>query len=157
MMLPGRSSAFSLRRMNASMVIWKPCTNAAWTSAFPDRLFDNHTIFRSPKTGMLTVDELIAGKTVHLTQFGRSMHELGLTSSLQKHLRQKDASNAYGRLCRAGFLLSSQSGASRLCQKQTVFWKPNTGNSSIRSSLSPEAESILFLYQKGLTWIPFFA
>lgn len=39
---------------------------------------DNHTIFRSPKTGKLTVDELIAGKTVHLTQFGRSMHELGI-------------------------------------------------------------------------------
>lgn len=39
---------------------------------------DNHTIFRSPKTGKLTVDELIAGKTVHLTQFGRSMHELGV-------------------------------------------------------------------------------
>ena len=39
---------------------------------------DNHTIFRSPKTGKLSVDELIAGKTVHLTQFGRSMHELGV-------------------------------------------------------------------------------
>lgn len=39
---------------------------------------DNHTIFRSPKTGKLTVEELIAGKTVHLTQFGRSMHELGI-------------------------------------------------------------------------------
>lgn len=39
---------------------------------------DNHTIFRSPKTGKLTVDELIAGNTVHLTQFGRSMQELGI-------------------------------------------------------------------------------
>ena len=39
---------------------------------------DNHTIFRSPKTGRLTVEELIAGKTVNLTQFGRSMHELGV-------------------------------------------------------------------------------
>lgn len=39
---------------------------------------DNHTIFRSPKTGKLTVEELIAGKTVHLTQSGRSMHELGI-------------------------------------------------------------------------------
>lgn len=39
---------------------------------------DNHTIFRSPKTGRLTVEELIAGKTVNLTQFGRSMHELGI-------------------------------------------------------------------------------
>lgn len=39
---------------------------------------DNHTIFRSPKTGKLTVDELVAGKSVHLTQFGRAMHELGI-------------------------------------------------------------------------------
>nr|WP_246552326.1 ISNCY family transposase [Vallitalea pronyensis] len=39
---------------------------------------DNHTIFRSPKTGKLTVEELIAGKSVNLTQFGRSMHELGI-------------------------------------------------------------------------------
>ena len=38
---------------------------------------DNHTIFRSPKTGKLTVDELIAGKTVHLIQLVRSMQELG--------------------------------------------------------------------------------
>lgn len=39
---------------------------------------DRHTIFRSPKTGQLTVEELISGKTVNLTQFGRSMHELGV-------------------------------------------------------------------------------
>ncbi|PWJ50586.1 Integrase core domain-containing protein [Faecalicatena contorta] len=39
---------------------------------------DRHTIFRSPKTGKLTVEELIDGKTVNLTQFGRSMHELGV-------------------------------------------------------------------------------
>ena len=40
---------------------------------------DNHTHgFRPPKTGKRTVDELIAGKTVHLTQFGRSLHELGI-------------------------------------------------------------------------------
>lgn len=39
---------------------------------------DRHTIFRSPKTGQLTVEELINGKTVNLTQFGRSMHELGI-------------------------------------------------------------------------------
>lgn len=38
---------------------------------------DRHTIFRSPKTGKLTVEELIRGETVNLTQFGRSMHELG--------------------------------------------------------------------------------
>ncbi|MGF6364183.1 hypothetical protein M2144_000001 [Lachnospiraceae bacterium PFB1-22] len=39
---------------------------------------DRHTTFRSPKTGQLTVEELISGKTVNLTQFGRSMHELGV-------------------------------------------------------------------------------
>lgn len=39
---------------------------------------DCHTIFRSPKTGQLTVEELINGKTVNLTQFGRAMHELGV-------------------------------------------------------------------------------
>jgi len=45
----------------------------------PQTLYsDNHTIFRSPKTGKLTVEEMIAGKSVNLTQFGRSMHELGI-------------------------------------------------------------------------------
>ena len=39
---------------------------------------DRHTIFRSPKTGKLTVEELIGGKTVNLPQFGRSMHEFGV-------------------------------------------------------------------------------
>lgn len=39
---------------------------------------DRHTIFRSPQTGKLTVEELIHGKTVKLTQFGRAMHELGI-------------------------------------------------------------------------------
>lgn len=44
----------------------------------PQTLYsDNHTIFRSPKTGKLTVEELVAGKEVRLTQFGRAMHELG--------------------------------------------------------------------------------
>ena len=39
---------------------------------------DKHTIFRSPKTGKLTVEEEIQGKTVNLTQFGRAMYELGV-------------------------------------------------------------------------------
>ena len=39
---------------------------------------DRHTIFHSPKTDQLTVDELINGKTVNLTQFGCSMHKLGI-------------------------------------------------------------------------------
>lgn len=39
---------------------------------------DKHTIFRSPKADRLTVEEVIAGKVVHLTQFGRAMYELGI-------------------------------------------------------------------------------
>lgn len=39
---------------------------------------DKHTIFRSPKTGKLTVEEEIQGKRVNLTQFGRAMYELGV-------------------------------------------------------------------------------
>lgn len=42
------------------------------------RYSDRHTIFRSPKTGKLTVDELLDGKPVPLTQFGRAMHGLGV-------------------------------------------------------------------------------
>ena len=39
----------------------------------PQSLYsDRHTIFRSPKTGQLTVEELIRGKTVNLTQIGRA-------------------------------------------------------------------------------------
>lgn len=38
---------------------------------------DNHTIFRSPKAGKLTIEETIAGKTLNLTQFGRAMHQMG--------------------------------------------------------------------------------
>jgi len=49
------------------------------TNGVPQTTYsDNHTIFRSPKAGKLTVEEEIAGKTVNLTQFGRAMHELGI-------------------------------------------------------------------------------
>jgi len=45
----------------------------------PQSLYsDMHAIFRSPKTDKLSVEELINGKTVNLTQFGRSMYELGI-------------------------------------------------------------------------------
>jgi transposase len=45
----------------------------------PQSLYsDMHTIFRSPKTDRLSVQELIDGKSVSLTQFGRAMHELGV-------------------------------------------------------------------------------
>ena len=56
----------------------------------PQTLYsDNHTIFRSPKAGRLTVDELIQGKTVPLTQFGRSMYELGIDMSYAKTAQAK--------------------------------------------------------------------
>lgn len=48
------------------------------THGVPQSIYsDNHTIFRSPKTGKLSVEEVIAGKKVQLTQFGRAMHEMG--------------------------------------------------------------------------------
>lgn len=43
----------------------------------PQSLYsDQHTIFRSPKAGKLTVAKLVAGETVELTQFGRAMDEV---------------------------------------------------------------------------------
>ncbi len=39
---------------------------------------DKHTIFISPKEGKLTIEEQLAGKTVNLTQFGRTMGEPGI-------------------------------------------------------------------------------
>lgn len=39
---------------------------------------DKHTIFRSPKTDKLSTQELVSGKTVNLTQFGRGLDELGI-------------------------------------------------------------------------------
>ena len=45
----------------------------------PQSLYsDMHTIFRSPKADKLSIEEVINGKTVNLTQFGRAMHELGV-------------------------------------------------------------------------------
>ena len=38
---------------------------------------DRHTIFRSPKADRLTVEEIIDGKVVNLTQFGQAMHDMG--------------------------------------------------------------------------------
>jgi len=39
---------------------------------------DKHTIFRSPKTDKLTLAEELNGKKINLTQFGRSLNELGI-------------------------------------------------------------------------------
>ena len=40
---------------------------------------DKHTIFRSPKTGKLSIEEQLAGKAVNQTQFSRAMQELGIS------------------------------------------------------------------------------
>lgn len=39
---------------------------------------DRHTIFRSPKTDKLSMEEQLSGKQVRTTQFGRAMVELGI-------------------------------------------------------------------------------
>ena len=45
----------------------------------PQSLYtDRHTIFISPKTDKLSVEEELAGKVVPLTQFGRAISELGI-------------------------------------------------------------------------------
>jgi len=40
---------------------------------------DQHTIFRSPKTDKLSLEDELNGKMVNTTQFGRAMAELGIT------------------------------------------------------------------------------
>ena len=40
---------------------------------------DRHSIFFSAKMGKLSIEEELAGKTVHLTQFGRALQELQIT------------------------------------------------------------------------------
>lgn len=40
---------------------------------------DKHTIFRSPKTDKLSIEEQLAGKKVNHTQFSRAMQELGIS------------------------------------------------------------------------------
>ena len=121
---------------------------------------DNHTIFRSPKTGKLTVDELIAGKTIHLTQFGRSMHELGIDLIFAKTPQAK------GRIERLWATLQSRlpvefakRGIKTLSEANRFLETEYRKLFNQKFSVTPEAEPspFLFLYQKGLTWIPFFA
>ena len=42
---------------------------------------DRHTIFRSPNTDKLSIDDELAGKRIKDTQFGRAMRQLGIVSS----------------------------------------------------------------------------
>ncbi len=108
--------------MNAFTVIWKPCVNAALISA-SHRRFILTTIPSSVllKTGKLTVDELIAGKTVHLTQFGRSLHELGIDLIFAKTPQAKGRIERLWVTLQSRPLLSSQNVGLLLCQKQNRF------------------------------------
>jgi len=56
-------------------VLYQIVTNHGIPQAF---YTDHHTLFLSPKTGKLSVEEELAGKVVPLTQFGRAISELGI-------------------------------------------------------------------------------
>lgn len=112
---------------------------------------DNHTIFRSPKTGKLTVDELIAGKTVHLTQFGRSMHELGIDLIFAKMPQAK------GRIERLWVTLQSRlpiefakRGIKTVTAANRFLEEEYRGLFNQKFSVEPEAESIFVPLAEGL-------
>lgn len=112
---------------------------------------DNHTIFRSPKTGKLTVDELIAGKTVHLTQFGRSMHELGIDLIFAKTPQAK------GRIERLWVTLQSRlpvefakRGISTIADANRFLEEEYKELFNQRFSVEPEAEYIFVPLAEGM-------
>lgn len=112
---------------------------------------DNHTIFRSPKTGKLTVDELIAGKTVHLTQFGRSMHELGIDLIFAKTPQAK------GRIERLWLTLQSRlpiefakRGIKTITEANRFLEEEYRELFNQRFSVEPEAQSIFVPFAQGL-------
>lgn len=112
---------------------------------------DNHTIFRSPKTGKLTMDELIAGKTVHLTQFGRSMHELGIDLIFAKTPQAK------GRIERLWVTLQSRlpvefakRGITTVADANRFLEEEYKELFNQRFSVEPEAESIFVPMAEGM-------
>ncbi len=112
---------------------------------------DNHTIFRSPKTGKLTMDELIAGKTVHLTQFGRSMHELGIDLIFAKTPQAK------GRIERLWVTLQSRlpvefakRGITTVADAKRFLEEEYKELFNQRFSVEPEAESIFVPLAEGM-------
>ena len=112
---------------------------------------DNHTIFRSPKTGKLTVDELIAGKTIHLTQFGRSMHELGIDLIFAKTPQAK------GRIERLWATLQSRlpvefakRGIKTLSEANRFLETEYRKLFNQKFSVTPEAEPIFVPLSKGI-------
>jgi transposase len=50
---------------------------------------DRHTLFVSPKTDKLSIEEQLEGKTVKLTQFGRALEQLGIRHSLARSPQAK--------------------------------------------------------------------
>ena len=111
---------------------------------------DNHTIFRSPKTGKLTVDELIAGKTIHLTQFGRAMHELGTDLIFAKTPQAK------GRIERLWATLQSRlpvefarRGITAITEANRFLEEEYTELFNQRFSVEPEGESIFVPLLEG--------
>ena len=112
---------------------------------------DNHTIFRSPKTGKLTMDELIAGKTVHLTQFGRSMHELGIDLIFAKTPQAK------GRIERLWVTLQgrlpvefAKRGITTVADANRFLEEEYKELFNQRFSVEPEAESIFVPLAEGM-------
>lgn len=112
---------------------------------------DNHTIFRSPKTGKLTMDELFAGKTVHLTQFGRSMHELGIDLIFAKTPQAK------GRIERLWVTLQSRlpvefakRGITTVADANRFLEEEYKELFNQRFSVEPEAESIFVPLAEGM-------
>ena len=67
---------------------------------------DQHTIFRSPKTGKLSLEDELKGIKINSTQFGRSMQELSINLIWAKSPQAKGRIEGYGRLYKVAFLLN---------------------------------------------------
>jgi hypothetical protein len=74
------------------------CNNGIPLAVYADR----HTIFRSPITGKLSLEDELTGKKVKTTQFGRAMAELGINLIWAKSAQAK------GRIERAWETLQSR-------------------------------------------------
>lgn len=111
---------------------------------------DRHTIFRSPQTGKLTVEELIKGKTVNLTQFGRAMHELGI-DMIHAHTPQ-----AKGRIERLWVTLQSRLPVEfakrgiKTLEEANEFLKTYRFTYSQKFSVAAEADPIYVPLQPGI-------
>ena len=111
---------------------------------------DRHTIFRSPQTGKLTVEELIKGKTVKLTQFGRAMHDLGI-DMIHAHTPQ-----AKGRIERLWVTLQSRlpiefaKRGIKTIEEANEFLKTYRFTYNQKFSVAAEADSIYVPLQSGI-------